>query len=109
MTKRFFEYDEFRGLRIDWEDLPDGGFALHYTQDVEPLLEMNKAKQAAGREYYAADPDMWRVASIPIVVQYEWARRYGIRDVTRPQYQDLVRRLLNSSEWRYLKTAEVII
>ena len=108
MSEYFFEYDPFRGLRIDYIETDDG-FALKYTQDVEPLLDMNRAKQSAGRSYYAADPEMWKVASIPIVVQYEWARRYGINDVTRPEYQDLIRRLLNSNEWRFLKTAEVII
>ena len=108
MSKHFFEYDAFRGLRIDYSETDDG-LALHYTQDVEPLLDLNKAKQNAGRSYYAADPDMWKVASIPIVVQYEWMRRYGIPDVTKPEYQPLIRKLLNSNEWRYLKTAEVMI
>ena len=108
MSRRLLEYDAERGLRIDFE--ADGeNFHLHYTQDVEPLIDMNKAKQSAGRDYYARDPDMWKVASIPIVVQYEWARRYGITDVTKPEYQHLLRRLLNDPEWRYLKTAEVII
>jgi len=109
MTRRLLEYDAERGLRIDYQNNNDGTFSLHYSQDVEPIIETNKAKQSAGRDYYAADGDMWRVASIPIVVQYEWARRYGVHDVTAPEYQDLIRRLLNSNEWRYLKTAEVLI
>lgn len=109
MSRRLFEYDAERGLRIDWIDNHDGTFSLDYQQDVEPLIDMNKAKQAAGRDYYARDKDMWKVASIPIVVQYEWAKRYGITDVTKPEYQHLLRRLLNDPEWRYLKTAEVMI
>jgi hypothetical protein len=107
--KHFFEYDPERGLRIDYEELEGGKIALHYTQDVEPVLDLNGHKRNAGRAYFASDPDMWKVASIPIVVQYEWARRYGVRDVTAPEYQPLLRRLLNDPEWRYLKTAEIII
>lgn len=106
--RRLFEYDPHRGLRIDFEDLGDGQFALHYEQDVEPLLDSNKAKQSAGRDYYARDNEMWKVASVPIAVQYEWIRRYGV-DPLRPENQDLLRRLLNCNEWRYLRTAEVII
>jgi hypothetical protein len=109
MSKILFEYDPSRGLRIDYEETGDGQIVLHYTQDVEPVLDINAAKRSAGRDYYAADTDMWKVASIPIVVQYEWVRRYGITDVTLPEYQPLLAKLLNDPEWRYLKTAEVII
>lgn len=106
-TKRLLEYDPFRGLRIDFEDDGDS-FHLHYTQDVEPVLDANKAKQSAGRDYYAADPDMWKVASVPTTVEYEWIRRYGVSPL-KPENQDLLRRLLNDPEWRYLKTAEIIL
>lgn len=107
MAKRLLEYDPFRGLRIDFEADGDN-FHLHYTQDVEPVLEENKAKQNAGRDYYAKDPDMWKIASIPVTVQYEWIRRYG-RDPLKSENHDLLRRLLNDPEWRYLRTSEVII
>lgn len=107
MGKRLLEYDAERGLRIDF--IPDGDkFHLEYTQDVEPLLDYNKAKQSAGREYYAADKDMWKVASVPIAVQYEWIRRFGV-DPLKPENHKMLAKLLNDPEWRYLKTAEVII
>ncbi len=108
MGKRLLDYDAERGLRIDYEALEGGGFALHYSQDVEPVLDFNKAKQKAGREYYASDPDMWKVASIPVTVQYEWMRRYGADPLAQGN-EKLLERLLNDPEWRYLKTAEVII
>ncbi len=108
MGKRLFEYDAERGLRIDYEDMEGGGFALHYSQDVEPVLDFNKAKQLAGRDYYASDPDMWKVASIPVTVHYEWIRRYGTDPLAQGN-EKLLERLLNDPEWRYLKTAEVII
>lgn len=106
--QRLLDYDSDRRLRIDYIGNGDGTFSLKYTQDVEPLIEDNKAKQNAGRDYYAKDNEMWKVASIPVVVQYEWIRRYGV-DPLAPEHFDLLKRLLNSNEWRYLKTAEVVI
>ena len=106
-TSRLLEYDAERGLRIDF--IADGDkYHLKYTQDVEPLLDLNKAKQTAGREYYAADDDMWKVASVPVTVQYEWMRRYGC-DPLKPENHKFLAKLLNDPEWRYLKTAEIIL
>jgi hypothetical protein len=106
--RRVLEYDAERGLRIDYHGNGDGTFSLSYHQDVEPLLDCNKAKQSAGRDYYASDPDMWKVASVPVTIQYEWIRRYGV-DPLKPEHQDLLARLLNDPEWRYLRTSEIVI
>ena len=106
--KRLLDYDPLTGTREVFEATEDG-FHVHTTQDVEPILEMNKYKQSLGRAYYANDKDMWRVASIPMIVQHKWLVEHGIRDVTAPEYWPKVRTLLNSSDWRYLKTAEIII
>lgn len=108
MGKRLLSFDPNTGLRIDFEDDGADGFHLHYSQDTEPILEMNKAKQSMGREYYARDKDMWKVASIPIGVQYEWLHKFGI-DIYDEDHWPKVKQLLNSNEYRYLKTAEVII
>jgi hypothetical protein len=106
--KRLFDYDPATGIRIDFEGTGDGGFRLHYSQDSEPILDENKAKANAGRDYYARDPDLWRVASIPVVVQYKWLVEKGV-DVMNPEHWPAVKRLLNDPEWRYLKTAEVML
>ena len=107
MSKRFFDYCPMTGVAEYFEDT-DEGFRLHYVQDAEPIIEANKAKQSMGRAYYAADPDMWKVASIPIGVQYQWLINHGV-DVMQREHWPAVKRLLNDPEWRYLKTAEVII
>jgi len=103
-----FSHNPDTGVTTWWEDT-DTGFRLHHVQDCEPIIELNKKKQSAGRDYYRLDDDMWRVASIPIVVQYEWLVRYGITDITSDEHWPKVRKLLNDPEWRYLKTASVII
>lgn len=105
--RRLFKHDPARRMNIWWEDTDDG-FQLHYVQDVEPILELNKAKQTMGREYYARDNEMWRVASIPIGVQYTWLIKHGV-DVHNEDHWPKVKKLLNDPDWRYLKTAEVII
>lgn len=87
----------------------DDGFALETVQhDVTPILESNAQKRSMGRDYYANDKDMWRAASIPIGVMYQWLTKYGV-DVMNEDHWPAVQRLLNDPEWRYLKTAEIII
>ena len=107
MSKRLFKDDKDRGLKIWWESTPDG-FVLQYEQDAEPILEANKIKRGQGRDYYARDPDMWKAASIPIGVAYKWLVEDGI-DVYEADHWPRVQKKLNDPDWRYLKTAEIII
>lgn len=107
MSRRLFKSDPARRMNIWWEPT-DEGFLLRYEQDVEPILDLNKAKQSAGREYYARDKDMWRVASIPVVVQMEWMTKFGV-DVHNEEHWPRVKKLLNSNEYMYLKTADIVI
>lgn len=108
MSKELFSYDPMTGLQTWYEDLGGDEFALHTVQDVAPILEMNKAKQNMGREYYAASKDMWRVASIPATVQMKWLVEDGI-DIYNADHADRVKKKLNDPDWRHLKTANVII
>lgn len=105
MSRRLLEYDPSRGLRIDFESLGDGQYALHYEQDVEPLLDHNKALQG---ESINRRSEFRHYASVPIAIQYKWIQEYGV-DPLAPEHQDLLKRLLNSNEYRYLRTQEVII
>lgn len=107
--KRLLDHDAFTGITTWFEDCPDGkDITLHYEQDVEPILELNKAKQSEGRNYYAKDDELWRVASIPIMVQFKWLNEHGV-DVLNEEHWPKVRQLLNDPDYRYLKTAEIII
>lgn len=104
--RRLLEYDAERGLRIDFIGNNDGTFSLEYMQDVEPLLDKNKASQNDGG--FDRKSEFRHYASIPVTVQYAWINQYGV-DPLKPEHQDLLARLLNSNEYRYLKTKEVII
>jgi hypothetical protein len=108
LTKRLFDFDQNTGMKTVFEDLGDDGFALHTTQDVEPILDANKAKANMGRDYYAASKDIWRVASIPMSVQLKWMVEEGI-DVYNPEHMPRIKKKLNDPEWRHLKTADVRI
>lgn len=107
MSKRLFDHCHMTGV-TEWFEDTDDGFNIHYEQDAEPIIELNKAKQSMGRAFYAKDPELWKVASIPIGVQYKWMVEHGV-DVMNKDHWPKVKRLLNDPEWRYLKTAEVII
>lgn len=96
------------GIKTGFQWNNDGTYTIATVQDVEPFLDANKAmapingKKTRGK-------DMFHVAQIPVVVQYEWLKRYGIRSVFDEEYEPLIKRLLNSSEWRYLRTSEIIL
>lgn len=109
MPKRLLDYSPDTGVSIYFEDTPDGDdIVLHYEQDAEPIIELNKAKQSYGREYFAQDSEMWRVASIPIGVQFKWLTEHGV-DALNEEHWPKVRQLLNDPDYRYLKTAGIII
>jgi hypothetical protein len=97
-----------RGPVETWyHEQPDGTFVIETRQDVAPIIERNKALSAVD-DGFSPSRDVARVASIPIVVQYEWLKRYGINVFDRND-EKRVRRLLNDPEWRYLRTSEIYL
>ena len=72
--------------------------------DVQPIIDRNKALANHGtHQKTPGDLDMRLAASIPVDVAYLWLQRYGIRAWAKEDWPG-VRRLLNSNEWRYLRT-----
>lgn len=109
MSKRLLDYDPLTGITYTFEDLGGDDFAIHTRQDVEAILEHNKHRYNSGKDYWRGSGQDWRhEATIPIGVQYEWLTKYGI-DVWNPDHEKGVVRLLNSSDYRYLKCGEIII
>lgn len=86
-----------------WDAWQDGGkIVVKHSDDVEPILEHNKAL-ASLNDGWSPSRDMRRAASIPMIVIEQWMRE-GV-DVFNPDHAKEVRRRLNSSEWRHLRTA----
>jgi hypothetical protein len=80
------------------------GVAVKTVQDVEPILDANKEAYNSGRDGYTPSRAMKKVGEIPFVVAEMWMRVYGV-DVFNKDHIPAVRRLLNSSDWRHLRTA----
>ena len=95
--------DEDWGVHTRMFDNVDG-VAVETVQDVEPILEANKAEINSGLSGYTPSGALKKVAEIPLVVYQMWLNMYGI-DALNPNHKSAVRRLLNSSEWRHLRTA----
>lgn len=79
---------------------------LKNTQDVQPILEMNK-KEMAGDSPYGLqnNPNMRKVASIPLVIIEKWKRELGI-DIMDKNDMPKIKKLLNDPEYRWLRTHE---
>ncbi len=79
---------------------------LKNTQDVQPILEMNK-KEMAGDSPYGLqnNPSMRKVASIPLVIIEKWKRELGI-DIMDKNDMPKIKKLLNDPEYRWLRTHE---
>jgi hypothetical protein len=85
------------------EDASTGDLIVHREADVEPLLELNKALATSG-DGYTPSRELRRAASIPLAIIEKWRNEHGI-DVFNPDHMPAVRKLLNSSEYAFLRTA----
>lgn len=101
---RLLDYDPLSGLRT-WHsyDEAEDLTIIRYEQDVEPVLDANKAADNHGEHRKG---DMWHVASVPPSVQLKWYVEKGV-DLLNPDHKQAVARLLDDPEWRYLKRMPV--
>jgi hypothetical protein len=104
--KRLLDYDESNGL-ITYHDYDHdtGKTVISYEQDVDALLDQNRAKYNDGTNGYATKAREWKhVANIPAVILLKWLSEEGI-DYRDKNHWPAVRRKLNSSEYLYLRTS----
>ena len=109
--KRILGHDPDYGVtEIFHYDHTTGDVHIETVQDVEGHLD--HTNELRNDEQYTRDgikDGMWHYAHIPIVVQMRWLSEYGSKDwPLRPGNEKLLFRLLNSPEWRYLKTTTKI-
>lgn len=111
MEKRLLDHDSETGV-TEWfhYDPLTGDVHIETVQDVEPILDVNKA--LANDEEFTKQgikDEMWKYARIPNWVQVKWLNEYGPKNwPMHPHNAKLLFRLLNSPEWRYLKTTNKI-
>jgi hypothetical protein len=98
----------FNGVAKYIRGLEDGSVDVkHVFHDVSPILDANKRSQMDKAGTRMGD-GMEKVAHIPTAIIYEWINKHGI-NLYNPDHQDGVKRLLNSSDYRWLKCREIFI
>ena len=105
MSKRILEYDPQTWVTdtFEYDGLTDT-ITLGRHQDVEPILEDNKTLQATDDYWkHGMKKDFVHYASIPIVLIEKWQNELGI-DVFNKNHEKRVFQMLNSPEYKYLKT-----
>ena len=85
--------------------LEDDNLHVETKQDVQPILDLNKADSNANSSRFRRSEEMEHVARIPMVVVEDWINRFGINAMA-PSEEDTIRitALLNSPDYAYLKT-----
>lgn len=80
----------------------EGGFTIERIQDVEPILDNNKALQNTPQR-----SDFGRhIASIPLVVIEKWMNEEGapVLAMDRHEFNRFIRRKLQDPDYRWLRT-----
>jgi hypothetical protein len=111
MEKRLLDHDPTTGVTewFHYDSMSDTTY-VESTQDVTPIRDGNRAL-ANDEDYWkhGMKQDMAHYASIPVIVQLRWYNEYGpVNWPMLPQNSKLLFRLLNSPEWRYLKTTNKV-
>lgn len=99
------EPQDFIETRFHYDDTAQT-VTIGRFQDVEPILNHNKALQNFN-DGYNKSRDMRRVASIPNAIAEQWMRDDGVNWLALPKHEKTayLRKKLNSNEWRHLRTA----
>jgi hypothetical protein len=93
----------------EWLHTDDGDqYRIVRTEDVGEVLDANRRQALANPSGMGAEREWQHVARIPVMVQFEWIKRYGADPLAKGN-EDLLKRLLNDPEWRWIRTSEVIV
>tara|TARA_R100000808_G_C2093681_1_gene113124 strand:+ start:167 stop:505 length:339 start_codon:yes stop_codon:yes gene_type:complete len=97
------------GITTRYIQESDGKLTINNQQNVNPLLKRNKELYNQDDGYLSKEREMKRVASIPPLVLQVWAHEYnGSRNwfaLPKEIQRKIMRTKLNSSEFRYFRTA----
>ena len=108
MIKESTDVDELTGLRTTiWRDEHEDIIHFEYSQDLQPLVDMNKNLHNTDYQKEGIKNSWMHAATIPPSIQMKWMQEYGIKDVYNPYYRDLIVRLVNSPDYKYLRTGSL--
>ena len=109
------DHNPHTGLKKYLGDNPDdeGGVLVRYEQSAAAIQKhIDQNKLLANHVNTGRMGDMEHVASIPIGIMYEWKVKHGVDAWMYARCSETrkkVNSLLNSSDYRYLKTRNIII
>ena len=108
MTKvRATEWNE--GVKTRYIQESDGKLTINNQQNINPLLERNK-KLYTANSGYTPSRDFKRIASIPPIMLEIWTKVHnGSRNwfaLPKETQNKILKTKLNSSEFKYFRTAE---
>jgi hypothetical protein len=103
MQEMLIDKDPLTGQEC-WAHIDGDDVRIQHVQNLTSLIERNKALQ--NDEQYSADGiknDWWHYANIPNILILKWKQELGI-DVFNKDHSKAMFSLLNSPEYKYLKT-----
>ena len=105
MDTRSLGVDPLTGLEtIHHYDEQTGYTHIEYKQDITKQIDLNKARHNSDYQKKGIKEEWMHAAHIPDIVQIQWMRKYGINNIHHEEHWPLIRKLLNSAEYKYLKT-----
>ena len=80
---------------------------IEHKQDITAVINANKALHNTSRQRDGVKKSWVHAAIIPQIIQIKWMKEHGIKDIYSEEYWPKVRSLLNSPDYRYLKTGSM--
>ena len=101
--QKWTEYNPNTGVtEVNYASDDDDLVHVTKMQDVEPLIERNKALINSGATDIGIKKGLWHYMSIPVSVQYEILAKYGVNVNNRNHWPALFR--LVNEHYPHLKT-----
>ena len=100
------DHDADRGVRKFIASGEERDSVLVRTEIAdEAVVQRNKDLQ---NDAFDRRSEMWHAASIPTSVMFEWLTRFGV-NAWNPDHSGAVKKLLNSSDYRWCKVKHIIL
>ena len=97
------------GIKTRYLQESDGKLTINNEQNLNPLMERNK-KLYTANSGYTPSKDFKRIASIPPIMLQIWSKEHNGSSnwfgLPKETQNKILKTKLNSSEFRYFRTAE---
>ena len=101
------DYNPITGEKVTFQyNHENDTFTIGHEQDCQPVLDANKRRLLESDSKLQVKKGWLKYASIPNIVILKWKREHNV-DFFNDEDWPKVMGLLNSREYRYLKTTEL--